>query len=102
MKNTRVHLVALIVFFAVVHFCLLMLAISNGFIIFGGPSTAWEIFWSNAMEVLLFPLDLFSLGPLSTWGQTLLFGANSLLWGTVLALIVHRVMKSRRKNHPVP
>jgi hypothetical protein len=94
----RFHLVAVIVFFAVIHFCLLLLAMANGFIIFRGPSTPWEIFWYDAMEVLLFPLDLFPWGALDAWGQTFMYGLNSLLWGTGLAFLFLRVQKSRTKK----
>jgi hypothetical protein len=88
----------LILLFAALHFGLLVTALYNGLVIWSGPTTAWEIFWSHALEVLLFPLDLFPWPPMSTRVQTVFFGFNSIVWGTVLAFLFTWVRHTRNRR----
>jgi hypothetical protein len=82
-----VRRIILVFLFTLAHFGLTMLAIFKGFIIFRGPSSASEIFWANAMLVLLFTSDLLNGIVLDTWSQTFLMLLNSLLWGTALTFL---------------
>ncbi len=86
-RALRIPRLWLIVLLAALHFGLLAVALYNGLVIWTGPTTAWEIFWSHALEVLLCPLDLFPWPPVSTWVQTVFFILNSLVWGTALAFL---------------
>lgn|GEM_PF-2841187 len=97
-RASRLPRPALILLFAVLHFGLLVLALYNGLIIWSGPTTPWEIFWSHLLEILLFPMDLFTWSPLSNGVQALLFGLTSLLWGSALAVLFVRVRNVRRRK----
>jgi len=75
---------------AVVHAGITLLTISQGLIIFRGPSTPAEKFWDGAMQVMLFPGSMLLDAVHGNAGQVVLVIANSLLWGMVLAwLVVH-------------
>jgi len=96
MRSARFPRLWLILLFAALHFGLLVLALYNGFVIWSGPTTPWEIFWSHALEVLLFPLDLFPWPPMSTWVQAVFYSLNSLLWGAALAFLFVLLRNMRR------
>lgn len=97
-RRARFPRFRLILLFAALHFGVLVLALYNGLVIWTGPTTPWEIFWAHALEVLLFPLDLFRWPPMSTWVQTVFFSLNSLVWGTVFAFLFTWIEKSRRRG----
>jgi hypothetical protein len=91
--TSRNRTLLLIAVFAIAHGALTLLAISQGLIIFHGPSTASEKFWAGAMDVLLSPAVLFlDLVRDSGWELVLVIG-NSLLWGAVLTFLVTRFWK---------
>jgi hypothetical protein len=92
-RNRTLLLVAV---FAVGHGLLTLFAISQGLIIFRGPSTASEKFWAGAMDVLLFPGVLFIEAVRNNGWQVVLVVANSLLWGAVLTFLVTRLRKKWR------
>ena len=86
----------MILVFAVVHFCLLMLAMANAFIIFRGPSTSSELFWDGAMRVLLSPANLLFDIVGNSAVQVILAVLNSLLWGAVAAFVMLRFRRPGR------
>jgi len=70
---------------AFAYFGLSVLATYGSFTIFKGPSTPMELFWDQALRVLLFPgRPLFDVCTGSV-SQALIWGANSVLWGFVFA-----------------
>jgi hypothetical protein len=100
-RVVRVRTLLLVAGCAIAHGVLTLVAISQGLIIFRGPSTASEKFWAALMDVLLFPGTLF-LGVIraNVW-QVVLAVANSLVWGIVLAGVYLQVRrKYRRKRTP--
>lgn len=92
----------LILIFGAIHFGLSMLATAKGFFIFRTPSTASEIFWQGAMNVLLFPASVLFRGPGTRWEQTLAVVANSLAWGGVFAGLYLQVRRLRAKRSNPP
>lgn len=100
-RRARFPRLWLIVLLAALHFGLLVFALYNGLVIWTGPTTPWEIFWAHALEVLLFPLDLFPWPPVNAWVQAGCFGFNSVVWGIVLAFVFtwirHLPRKDRKK-----
>jgi len=97
-RRARFPRLWLIVLFAALHFGVLVFALYNGLVIWTGPTTPWEIFWAHALEVLLFPLDLFPWPTMSTWVQAFSFGFNSVVWGIVLASACTWIRNLRRKG----
>jgi len=93
----RVRTIFLAIICAAVHFGLTLLAVSNGFLLFRGPSTANEIFWNYAMQVLLFPaFFLFRIVDNSDF-QIILAIFNILLWGTIVAFLFLNWRKFRTR-----
>lgn len=87
-----------ILLLSIIHFCLTMLALANGFIIFRGPSTANEIFWASLMNVLLFPANILPLGSGTQWEQTLAIVLNSFIWGMVFTALYLGLKKLLKKK----
>jgi hypothetical protein len=79
----------------VIHFGLVVLSLYNGVIIFRSPTTASEIFWADAIRVLLFPIDVIFKGVYNDWVQAGIFILNSLLWGYLISLLILRLRKKR-------
>jgi hypothetical protein len=69
----------------ILHFGLSVLATSGSFTIFKGPSTPSEVFWDHVLTILLFPGRLFFHVFADDLSHAIIWGANSLFWGFVLA-----------------
>ena len=84
-----------IVLFTIAHFGVLVLALVISFKIFSGPSTPDEIFWDQVVHVLLFPATIVLPLVQNSLGQSILWGLNSILWGSVLGMAFIRLRKPR-------
>lgn len=92
MRRRLIKYAALI---TIVHFGLTILATYGSFTIFRGPSTPTETFWDHVLGVLQFPGRLLFEVSGDDLFQAIIWGANSLLWGCVLAYSFVLWKKSR-------
>lgn len=86
------------IIFAVIHFCITMVTIYNGFIIFRAPTTTSEIFWTEAMNIMLFPANILFQGSGNKLEQTLAIIFNSLVWGSVFSAVYLILWKKPKRK----
>lgn len=87
------RLILLSLILSSIHFGLTIISLFNGFIIFRSPTTQREIFWSNAMFILLFPANVIVTEYSSEFVQTLAMIFNSIFWGTAITILFVKIKK---------